>query len=197
MLTETLPGPGLPLPQLRDVVGARRFAELGDIRTHGFAQLAQGRIEHSEAQLHLRAEISVIRLAFLHPAHEVLRRDVDTAAGVHDSGCSSGPRAENVELLSRAVFALIDTLKTNGPSSVDVEKVREQITRAHEMEVKQNGYWLNNIRARDQASEKVGGLLGAYDEMVRTLTAAQIQDAAKRYFDVKNYARFLLLPETR
>ncbi len=104
---------------------------------------------------------------------------------------------ENVELLSRAVFALIDTLKTSGPSDADVEKVREQIIRAREVEVKQNGYWLGNIRARDQAGEDIGGLLGAYDEMVRNLTAAQVQESARRYFDVKNYARFLLLPKTR
>lgn len=108
-----------------------------------------------------------------------------------------GSSPENVELLSGAVFALIDTLKSRGPSIADVEKVREQIVRAREVEVKQNGYWLGNIRARDHAGEDIGGLLGSYDQMVRNLTAAQIQDAARQYFDVNNYARFVLLSETR
>ena len=31
--------------------------------------------------------------------------------------------------------------------------------------------------------------------MLRNITAAQIQAAAKKYFDVNNYARFVLLPE--
>ena len=35
----------------------------------------------------------------------------------------------------------------------------------------------------------------SYDEMVKSLTAAQLQEAARLYFDTKNYARFVLLPE--
>jgi predicted Zn-dependent peptidase len=31
--------------------------------------------------------------------------------------------------------------------------------------------------------------------MIKKLTPAQIQDAAKTYFNVGNYARFVLLPE--
>ena len=31
--------------------------------------------------------------------------------------------------------------------------------------------------------------------MIKSLTPAQIQDAAKKYFDTTNYARFVLLPE--
>ncbi len=31
--------------------------------------------------------------------------------------------------------------------------------------------------------------------MIKGLTAAQIQSAAKQYFDTTNYARFVLLPE--
>jgi len=43
----------------------------------------------------------------------------------------------------------------------------------------------------------LGGLLSAYDQMVKNLTAAQLQEAAKKYFDMSNYARFVLLPETK
>ena len=39
------------------------------------------------------------------------------------------------------------------------------------------------------------GITDPYDDMVRKLTAAQIRDAAKTYFNVANYARFVLLPE--
>jgi zinc protease len=124
-------------------------------------------------------------------------------------GCSRTPRQEyniqvtfesspeNVETLSQAVFALVDTLQRIGPTPADVEKVREQIIRGREVEVKQNSYWLGNIMAREQAGEDIGGLLDAYDDMVRRLTPAQIQDAAKRYLNVANYARFVLLPETK
>lgn len=122
-------------------------------------------------------------------------------------GCGRTPRQEysiavqfnsspeNVEKLSKSVFALIDSLKATGPSAADVSKVKEQLLRAREVEIKQNAYWVGNILARDGAGEDVGGLLGAYDEMLKNISAAQIQAAAKKYFDTANYARFVLLPE--
>jgi predicted Zn-dependent peptidase len=54
---------------------------------------------------------------------------------------------------------------------------------------------VGNIAARDQAGEDLAGLGPAYDEMVKRLTPAMIQQAAKKYFDTANYARFVLLPE--
>jgi len=34
-----------------------------------------------------------------------------------------------------------------------------------------------------------------YDEMVKKLTPAMLQQAAKQYFNTANYDRFVLLPE--
>jgi len=106
-----------------------------------------------------------------------------------------GSSPENVDALSRTVIALIDTLKTQPPPQADMEKVKEQIIRSREVEVKQNSYWLGNIMARDEAGEDLAGLTGQYDEMVRKLTPALIQATAKLYFNTGNYAQFVLLPE--
>ena len=108
---------------------------------------------------------------------------------------SFGSSPDNVETLSKTVFMLIDSLQTHGPTPADVEKVREQIIREHEVELKQNQYWVSAISTRDQAGEDIAGVMGPYTEMARKLTAAQIQEAAKKYFNVTNYARFVLLPE--
>ncbi|HUQ20373.1 MAG TPA: insulinase family protein [Gemmatimonadaceae bacterium] len=122
-------------------------------------------------------------------------------------GCSNEPRQEysiqvrfgsspeNVEPLVKATFSVIDSLQRNPPSQADVDKVKEQILRSREVELKQNSYWLSNIIGRDEAGEDLGGLGSAYDDMVKALTAAQLQNAAKQYFNPKNYARFVLLPE--
>lgn len=122
-------------------------------------------------------------------------------------GCNKIPRQEysitvqfnsapdNVEKLTKSVFALIDSLKKLPPSQADVDKVKEQLIRSREVDVKQNAYWLNNILGREQAGEEISTLLGPYDAMIRGLTPAQIQQAAQKYFDVNNYARFILLPE--
>ena len=106
-----------------------------------------------------------------------------------------GSSPENVEPLTKAVLALIDSVKTHAPSESDVNKVKEEILRSREVEVKTNAYWIGNIAARDQAGEDFAGLGSQYDEMVRKLTPADLQRAAKLYFNTGNYARFVLLPE--
>ena len=108
---------------------------------------------------------------------------------------SYGSSPDNVEMLTKTVFAMIDSVKANGASAKDVEKVKEQMLRTREVQLKQNAYWLTNIAARDQAGEDLAGLLGAYDAMVRGLTSEQIRQAARTYLNTKNYARFVLLPE--
>ena len=106
-----------------------------------------------------------------------------------------GSSPENVEPLTTAVMALIDSVKTHTPSQADVDKVKEEILRSREVEVKTNSYWLANIAARDQAGEELAGLGTPYDAMVRKLTGADLQQAARLYFNTGNYARFVLLPE--
>jgi zinc protease len=104
---------------------------------------------------------------------------------------------EMVAKLSARLFRVIDSLKTHGPTEADVQKVKELITRARETQLKTNSYWAGNLLSRDENGEDIAGLLAPYDEMLRNLTAKQLQDAAKLYFDTKRYARFVLLPEKK
>ncbi len=106
---------------------------------------------------------------------------------------SSSP--DNAEALSRALFAVIDSVQKHPPSQADVDKVKEQMLRAHETELKQNAYWLSTIMSRDQSGDEIGGVLARYDAMIKALTAAQIQRAAKQYFNTSNYVRVVLMPE--
>lgn len=109
---------------------------------------------------------------------------------------SFGSSPENVEPLYKATLALIDSIKSTPVSQADVDKVKEEILRSHEVDVKTNSYWAANIVGRDQAHEDLAGLGSLYDEMVKKLTPAIIQDAAKLYFNTANFDRFVLLPET-
>jgi len=106
---------------------------------------------------------------------------------------SSSP--ENVETLVPSVLAFIDTLKRVAPAQADVDKVRAQALRARQTALKQNGFWLSNIVARDQAGEDLAALLD--ETAIRGVTPAQIQAAARQYLNLANYARFVLLPEDR
>lgn len=159
-----------------------------------------------QARLTLRALSEVVQIKLNESLREQLGGVYSPSAG---GGCSRVPRQEysfqfqfnsapeNVEKLTKSVMALIDTLKAQGPSAADVAKVREELTRAREVETKQNGYWIANIMGREQAGEDLSGLLGEYDAMLKALTPAQIQGAARMYFNTSNYARFVLLPESK
>ena len=104
---------------------------------------------------------------------------------------------ENVDKLAQSVLSVIDSLKTKGPTAVDMDLVREQMARTHAANLQNNTFWLNNIAARDQAGEDPAGLLAPYQDMIQKLTAAAIKQAAQRYFDTGNFAKFLLLPAAR
>lgn len=104
---------------------------------------------------------------------------------------------ENVDKLSKSVFALIDSLKNAPPSAADVNKVKEALIREREVSLKQNNYWLASILNREQAGEDVAGMLAPFDDMIRAITPESLQASARKYFDTANYARFVLLPETK
>jgi zinc protease len=159
-----------------------------------------------ETRFALRALMELFQIKL----NETLREQLGGAYSPNASGgCSRVPRQEysitvqfnsapdNVEKLTKSVFAVIDTLKTQPPSAADVNKVKEALVRSREVNLKQNAFWVGNLLSWTQAGEDITGLLEPQDAMIRNLTAAQIQEAAKKFFDTSNYARFILLPETK
>jgi zinc protease len=157
-----------------------------------------------------RFELRTLTELFQIKLDETLREQL---GGVYSpsvgGGCSRAPAQrysiqvsfnsspENVDKLSKTVMAMIDTLKTTPPSAADVNKVKEALIREREVSLKQNSFWLGNIIAREQSGEDITGLTDAYDAMIKNLTPASISAAARKYFDVNNYARFVLLPENK
>lgn len=158
-----------------------------------------------QSRFAIRALVEVMQIKLDETLREQLGGAYSPSIG---GGCSRTPRQEytiqvqynsspeNVDKLANTVFAIIDSLKTQGPAPSYVEKAKEEFLRGHEVDVKQNAYWFGNIMARDQAGEDLAGLVGPYEGMIKSLTPAQIQDAAKKYFNMGNYARFELLPQT-
>jgi len=157
-----------------------------------------------EARLDLRAMLELFQIKLTESLRQQLGSTYSPAVG---GACHRTPRQEysvtveynsapdNVDKLTKSLFALIDTLRTQPPSQADVDKVKEELLRSHEVDVKQNAYWLGNIMAREQSGEDISGLGSAYDDMIKALTPAQIQATAQKYLNTNNYARFVLLPE--
>ncbi|MFH2095797.1 MAG: insulinase family protein [Bacteroidota bacterium] len=107
-------------------------------------------------------------------------------------GCSP----ENVEPLTEAVFEEINKLKKDGPSEVDLNKVKEKLMRERETNLRENRFWLNTIQDRYLHGGNFEDLT-QYDEAVQSLTIESLKATANKYFNEKNYLRVVLLPEEK
>ncbi len=105
-----------------------------------------------------------------------------------------GSAPDKVDTLYRSAMAIIDSVKRNGVSDADVQKVREQEQRTQEVSLKQNSWWASNISGRIQNGEDPRGLV-TYENFIRNLTGDQIRQAAIKYLDPARLIRFVLLPE--
>lgn len=108
---------------------------------------------------------------------------------------SFGSAPDKADQLWQTVLAVIDTVKQNGATPEELQKVREQQLRTQEVQLKENSYWLGNIAARIENGEDPRGLTTWTRDFVEKLTSDQIRAAAVRYLDLNRYARFVLLPE--
>jgi len=105
-----------------------------------------------------------------------------------------GSAPERAAELADVVFHHIDSLKTTGPSQDDILKVQESQRRSRETSLRQNGYWLGQIIARERDGIDLREIL-TYEQLVDALDATAIQEAARRFFDMENYVHAVLLPE--
>ncbi len=108
-------------------------------------------------------------------------------------GVSFGCAPERVEELVTAALAQIDSVQRFGVTGVYIEKVRETEKREHETRLKQNRFWLSNLQFYYEYNDDPGKIL-RYPKLVEGLNSAGIQEAAKKYFDMKNLVKVVLMP---
>ncbi|MGV3707870.1 MAG: M16 family metallopeptidase, partial [Gemmatimonas sp.] len=109
-------------------------------------------------------------------------------------GISFGSAPDRADSLYKAVMQEMDSLRRVAPTAVEVERVKEQQRRELEVVRKQNGYWLSAISTKLEYGDDLAQINDA-EKLITALTPAQVQDAAKKYLDPANMARFVLLPE--
>lgn len=105
-----------------------------------------------------------------------------------------GSAPDRAEALYKAVLQEMDSLKRVPPSAAEVERVREQQRRELEVARKQNGYWMSALSTKIQFGDDPSTVLQA-EQLIASLTPAQLMTAAKAYLNTTNIARFVLQPE--
>lgn len=97
--------------------------------------------------------------------------------------------------LADATFAEIDSMQSARASAQNMQKVTEQQRRARETSLEENGFWANQIDYYYSREGADPATLLRYPELVDSLTAEDIQEAARRYLSREQFVRVTLLPE--
>jgi zinc protease len=152
----------------------------------------------------LQALTEVMRLKL----REVLREDLGGTYGVSVSASTSrdpvegyrfniswGCDPERVDELTERVMVQVDSLQSFGIDDSYLDKIREIDRRSHEERLKENGFWLRSLQFVDRYGQDPMTILGGSASFLEKLRSADISEAAQRYLDQSNYAKFVLLPE--
>ena len=75
-----------------------------------------------------------------------------------------------------------------------LDKVKEQLRTLREQDLRENGFWLNQIRAVAQRGEAFSEIVG-FDERLEALTLEDVAAAAQLYLPDDRYVRVVLFPE--
>jgi zinc protease len=103
-----------------------------------------------------------------------------------------GADPERAGELRAAVFEEIESLKTEGPSPLDVEKAVESARRSWETDLESNGWWAGQLSAAAQRGRDPAYLLD--ETRFEWITAAALREDAARYLDAGNVVVVTLLP---
>lgn len=107
-------------------------------------------------------------------------------------GCSP----ENVGKLIAATMDEINKIKTLGAEPVDIQKIIAEYTRTQEIQLKENGYWLNYLSNSFENNNNPKAILD-YIGSLNKVTPESIKKASKTYLSGNNIVKLILLPEQK
>ncbi|PJB59325.1 MAG: insulinase family protein [Bacteroidetes bacterium CG_4_9_14_3_um_filter_41_19] len=98
------------------------------------------------------------------------------------------------DTLSQTVFLEMKAIQESGPSEINLGKAKETLIRDFETNAEQNKYWLGKIQASlFNQSEML--TIKEIQDMISAVSAEDIQNMAKKYFNSEHYLKVVLLPE--
>ncbi|KQQ88981.1 pitrilysin family protein [Massilia sp. Leaf139] len=207
----SLPTPDIPTAWcdvgLRPVKGVvKRAVHSGTEPKSTVSLTFTGEAPFSEAeQMRLQALVEVLNIRII----EVLREELSLIYGGSAGGqlgripygnytlsvtLPTGP--ENVDKVLKATFDEFERLKREGPTAADLAKVKQNWIQNHRKALRENGYWLGRIQSALLDGTDPAAIL-THEERVNAMSAAQVQEAARRYLNTENYVQVVLYPEKK
>ena len=137
---------------------------------------------------------------------EVLREDKGGVYGVgvggsidraphqeRDFTVSFGCDPARVDELVQATFDEVAQIQRTGIGNEYLEKIRQTFTREREVQLRSNGFWLGWLSSAYTHGDDPTLVLDP-SKMTARMTSANVQAAARRYVDSKQYFEAILLP---
>jgi zinc protease len=108
---------------------------------------------------------------------------------------SFGCAPRNVDHLVAMTRKEMDTLQTEGPGDVDVEKFKAAYRKELEKALQDNGFWLSYLTDQYENGDDVLTVL-TQEQTLQAITSETLEQAARQFLDSRNSIRFALLPES-
>ena len=138
---------------------------------------------------------------------EILREDMGGVYGVGTYGWITrapkqrrafvvrfGCAPENVKALKQAVFTEIARLQKDGVDASYLDKVKETRRRSHEIDLRRNQYWLDELGEAAQFGDDPRAALD-FEAALASITSDRVRDSARTYLDRKRHVSVVMLPK--
>jgi zinc protease len=107
-------------------------------------------------------------------------------------GCSP----ENIKKLSQTVLDEMGKIKKDGPTEIDLNKVKETLIRDRETRMKENSFWLSALQNHFLNGDKLLSL-EEYKAFINSFSGADIKVIANKYLNTGSYVQVALTPAVK
>jgi zinc protease len=105
-------------------------------------------------------------------------------------GCS--PKME--KKITKALINIIVEIQKNGPTLVDLNKVKEQMLRQRETDAKTNEFWLRKLSTLSFNNDPITNVTN-FEQRVKAVTVEDLKKAAQMMIKKDHFVRVSLVPE--
>lgn len=100
---------------------------------------------------------------------------------------------ERIERLTQRVFEVIEEVRDTVPDASYVKRIQETQAASFREQLTSNGFWASQLEYALRHDRPVASIR-RYLELVESLAATDIRDAARRYIDLESYVQVTLMP---
>jgi len=105
-----------------------------------------------------------------------------------------GADPRRIDGMTKVIFGEVKKLKDKGPTDRELADVRTAEARDYETNVRENGWWLDELAERYRLGQDPAEAL-KFPETLAGLSKKEVQDAARIYLNTKRYVQVTLYPE--